>query len=111
MAEKDRADHQVISKASTQVVSIVTELDDSRPSVREMLYKLESFKAGTPEHASLLKSTMDILNRHVREEEQDDLPLLEHTLKVDESVSCHAKSFARTKIYPPGIISLTLARR
>jgi len=44
-----------------------------------MVYKLESYKAGTPEHASLLKSTMDILNRHVREEEQDDLLLLKHT--------------------------------
>jgi hypothetical protein len=46
-----------------------------------------------------------ILGRRVREEEQDDLPLLEHTLKADESVSC-AKSFARTKLFAPTRVTL-----
>ena len=66
-----------------------------------MLYELEPHEAGTPEHASLLKSTWDILDEHIldehiREEEQD----LSHTLKVDESVS-RAKIFARNKLFVP----------
>jgi hypothetical protein len=43
---------------------------------------------------------MKDLNQHIKEEENDDLPTLEHAIQNDES-EWIAKSFGRTKAFVP----------
>ncbi|KDR79376.1 hypothetical protein GALMADRAFT_63570 [Galerina marginata CBS 339.88] len=68
--------------------------------VKELLYKLESIKPGTPEHASLLKSVLDHLKPHNDSEEQEDLPLLQDAIGA-KGAAAAAASFKRTKKFAP----------
>jgi hypothetical protein len=53
-----------------------------------------------PEFEPTLKSLMDDLSKHIKEEEEDDLPKLEKA--IDESASeSIANSFERTKMFVP----------
>lgn len=65
-----------------------------------MLYRIESLSAGTPEHASLLKSVMDHLKPHNDSEEQKDLPMLSKAMSADDTAEA-AASFKRTKKFAP----------
>lgn len=53
-----------------------------------------------PEFKPALKSLMDDLAQHIKEEEQDDLPALEKVLADADSESL-ANSFERTKMFVP----------
>ena len=57
-------------------------------------------KPDQPEFKPALKSLMDDLAQHIKEEEQDDLPALEKALAEADSDSL-AKSFERTKMFVP----------
>ncbi|RDB19723.1 hypothetical protein Hypma_013193 [Hypsizygus marmoreus] len=79
LADKDRAEHQV---------------------VKDKLYNLESLTPGSDEHSDLLKTAMDELRKHNNGEENNDLPLLEPELGKDGSIAA-ATSFSRTKKFVP----------
>jgi hypothetical protein len=57
-------------------------------------------KAGTPDFIPTLKSLMDDLAQHIKEEETGDLPALESALSNEEGEKL-AKSFGRTKAFVP----------
>jgi hypothetical protein len=57
-------------------------------------------KAGTTDFIPSLKSIMDDLAEHIKEEERDDLPALENALSTEDSERL-AKSFGRTKAFVP----------
>jgi len=79
MAEKDRAEHQ---------------------TVKDKLHVFQGLKAGTTDFIPSLKSIMDDLAEHIKEEERDDLPALENALSTEDSERL-AKSFGRTKAFVP----------
>jgi len=79
MAEKDRQEHR---------------------AVKEKLYEFQGMKPDQPEFKPTLKSLMDDLSQHIKEEEQDDLPALEKALADADSESL-ASSFERTKMFVP----------
>jgi len=79
MADKDRAEHQL---------------------VKDALYEFQSLKPANPDFIPTLEALMKDLNQHIIEEENDDLPVLESAIHTDESESI-AKSFGRTKAFVP----------
>jgi len=79
MAEKDRQEHQV---------------------VKEKLRKFQSMKPKDPDFIPTLKSLMEDLKQHIKEEETEDLPALDKTLDATDDESM-AKSFGRTKAFVP----------
>jgi len=79
MAEKDRAEHQI---------------------VKDKLYTFQKLYAADPEFMPTIDSLWQSLAQHIAEEERDDLPSLEKA--IDESESSNlATSFARTKHFVP----------
>ena len=79
MAERDRADHQV---------------------VKEKLYTFQDMDPENPEFLPTLQSLWEDLSHHVRDEEGHDLPALEKALERSDSEEM-AKSFLRTKHFVP----------
>ncbi|KAF3492091.1 HHE domain-containing protein [Arthroderma uncinatum] len=79
MADKDREEHQV---------------------VKEQLKAFQGMKPSDPNFQSTIKSLMDKLSQHIREEEQEDLVKLENSLANNESEAL-ATSFKRTKAFVP----------
>jgi len=79
MADKDRDEHQ---------------------SVKDKLNIFQSLKAGTPSFIPELKSLMNDLSQHIKEEETEDLPALDESLSNEDAESM-AKSFGRTKAFVP----------
>ena len=68
--------------------------------VKEKLYKFQGLKAGSPEFIPTLKSLMDDLQAHIKEEEDEDLPALETALDAADDEAL-VKSFGRTKAFVP----------
>jgi hypothetical protein len=68
--------------------------------VKEKLKTFQSLKAGTPEFIPTLKSLMDDLSRHIKEEEIEDLINLDSSL-TEADAHRMAKSFGRTKAFVP----------
>ncbi|KAJ1680186.1 hypothetical protein EV182_000528, partial [Spiromyces aspiralis] len=79
MADKDRAEHQV---------------------VKELLYKFQALKADDPDFTPTIKSLWSELCKHIKEEEAQDLMALEKTLKQNDSEDMATK-FKRTKKFVP----------
>jgi len=79
MADKDRDEHQ---------------------QVKEKLKHFQNLKASQPAFIPTIKSIMEDLRQHIKEEEEHDLPKLESALSQEESESL-SKSFARTKAFVP----------
>ncbi|KAI9832738.1 MAG: hypothetical protein M1826_001297 [Phylliscum demangeonii] len=79
MASKDRDEHQV---------------------VKNKLSKFQSLKPEHPDFLPTIKSLMQDLAQHIKEEEGQDLPRLEKALSNDDSISL-ATSFGRTKAFVP----------
>jgi len=79
LADKDREEHQ---------------------AVKDKLKVFQNLKSGNPDFIPTLKSLMDDLSQHIKEEESDDLPALEQALATSESEQL-AKSFGRTKAFVP----------
>lgn len=79
MAEKDRAEHQ---------------------TVKEKLKIFQNLKPSHQDFIPTIKSIMESLEQHIKEEENDDLPALDSTLTEDDAASL-AKSFGRTKAFVP----------
>ncbi|KAF8632800.1 hypothetical protein AX17_004755 [Amanita inopinata Kibby_2008] len=70
-------------------------------AVKDRLYSLEKHgPMSSEQHSLVLKQIMDMLECHVRVEENQELPLLEESLGAKESRSA-AKSFKRTKMFVP----------
>lgn len=57
-------------------------------------------KASDPEFIPTIKSLMDDLSKHIKDEEEDDLPKLEQHLSETDSEKM-SKSFGRTKMFVP----------
>jgi hypothetical protein len=72
----------------------------SQTQVKEKLYEFQKMSADQPEYKQQLKSLMDDLSQHIKEEEQDDLPALEKALSDSDSEGL-ATSFERTKMFVP----------
>jgi hypothetical protein len=68
--------------------------------VKEQLSRFENMSPTDPEFDSTIKSLMEDLKEHIREEEQEDLPKLEEALEKTYSEDL-AKSFQRTKMFVP----------
>jgi hypothetical protein len=82
----------------TLITSSTVNLNDKQ--VKEKLQAFQGLKAGTPEFIPSLKSLMDDLAQHIKEEETADLPALEGVLSRDDSQRL-AKTFGRTKAFVP----------
>jgi hypothetical protein len=72
----------------------------ARKQVKEKLYAFQKLTPADAEFKPTLKSLMDDLSQHIKEEEQDDLPALEKALAADDSDGL-ARSFERTKMFVP----------
>lgn len=79
IADKDRAEHQVVKNG---------------------LAKFQNMKVNHPDLIPTLKGIMDELAQHIKEEEEHDMVKLEQALSTDDSISM-AKSFSRTKAFVP----------
>ncbi|KAJ6184055.1 hypothetical protein N7519_005356 [Penicillium mononematosum] len=79
LANKDRQEHQ---------------------SVKEQLKKFQNMKPSDSEFIPTIKSLMEDLSQHIKEEETDDLPKLEDVLSQEESEK-YSTSFGRTKMFVP----------
>jgi hypothetical protein len=65
-----------------------------------MLHEFQNLHPVDPKFESTIKTLMDSLSEHIKEEENDDLPWLEKSISKDESAS-KAKEFERTKMFVP----------
>jgi hemerythrin-like domain-containing protein len=79
LASKDREEHQ---------------------AVKEQLKTFQSLDPSNPTFIPTLQSLMNDLSSHMREEEGEDLAMLEDTLSEHDSQSL-TKAFNRTKIFVP----------
>ncbi|KAI9790616.1 MAG: hypothetical protein M1816_004948 [Peltula sp. TS41687] len=79
MADKDRAEHQ---------------------PVKEQLKKFQNLKPNHPDFIPTLENLMADLKQHIKEEEEQDLPMLEKALDSKDSEGL-AKRFGLTKILVP----------
>jgi hemerythrin superfamily protein len=79
MADKDRADHQ---------------------KVKEQLYEFQSLHASDVKFEPTIRHLMKNLSEHIKEEEEDHMPVLEKALTEEESEKLH-KSFQRSKMFAP----------
>lgn len=68
--------------------------------MKELLYEFQNISASDPDFKPTLQRLWATLNKHIEEEESDDLPRLEKSLPPGESDSM-ARSFARTKMFLP----------
>jgi len=68
--------------------------------VKEKLKVFQNLKAGTADFIPTLKSLMDDLAQHIKEEEMEDLAALDEVISTEESERM-AKSFRRTKAFVP----------
>jgi hypothetical protein len=68
--------------------------------VKEQLKKYQNLKFGDPEFYSTIRTLMEGLAKHIKEEEEHDLPALDTTLSAEDSERM-AKSFGRTKAFVP----------
>ncbi|KAJ9116327.1 hypothetical protein QFC22_004767 [Naganishia vaughanmartiniae] len=79
MADKDRAEHNVLKKE---------------------LYKFQSLSCTSDDWEPTIKHLYEDLKQHIVEEEKDDLPKLEKAIERTESDNL-AASFQRTKMFVP----------
>ncbi|KAJ9653396.1 hypothetical protein H2201_009148 [Coniosporium apollinis] len=89
IADKDRAEHQIAI---------------------EKLKKFESMKPSNPEFIPTIKSLMDDLSQHIKEEETHDFPALEEAMSASESEKL-ATTFSRTKMFVPSRAHPTAPRK
>ncbi|KAF6810109.1 HHE domain-containing protein [Colletotrichum sojae] len=81
MAEDDRKDHH---------------------NVKQMLKAFQNMKPADPEYIPRLKELWSTLSRHIKQEEENDLPALESALRAAAGESeGMARSFGRTKAFVP----------
>ncbi|XDG01417.1 hypothetical protein ABKA04_001032 [Annulohypoxylon sp. FPYF3050] len=73
---------------------------DQHQTIKEQLYKFQSLEADDPEFEPTFRSLFSNLQRHVKEEEEHDLPQLESRLDNDSLLKL-SKSFERTKFLAP----------
>ncbi|OTA88981.1 hypothetical protein M434DRAFT_79862 [Hypoxylon sp. CO27-5] len=69
-------------------------------TIKEQLYRFQSLKAEDPDFEPTFRKLFSDLQRHVKEEEEHDLPELEAQLDND-SLSQLSRSFERTKLLVP----------
>ncbi|KAG9250957.1 HHE domain-containing protein [Emericellopsis atlantica] len=81
MAESDRKDHH---------------------QVKELLKIFQDLSSTDPRYLSKLKEIWEPLSKHIKEEEEHDLPALEEALQSHQDASSKmATSFGRTKMFVP----------
>jgi hypothetical protein len=68
--------------------------------VKEQLKEFQDLKESDPSFNTVLKSLMNDLSKHIKDEEEHDLPMLEDALTDDESNGL-ANKFERTKMFVP----------
>ncbi|CAO3574515.1 unnamed protein product [Mortierella alpina] len=79
MADKDRQEHQ---------------------KVKEQLYEFQNLSASDVKFEPTIRHLMKNLTEHIKEEEEDHLPVLEQALTEEESEKLR-KSFQRSKMFAP----------
>ncbi|KAH8691206.1 HHE domain protein, partial [Talaromyces proteolyticus] len=79
LADKDRGEHQ---------------------GIKEQLKKFQNMHPSNPQFIPTIKTLMEHLSQHIKEEETIDLVKLEGVISAEESQSL-SKSFDRTKIFVP----------
>ncbi|KAK0736572.1 hypothetical protein B0T21DRAFT_367194 [Apiosordaria backusii] len=97
LAEKDRSEHQTVN-FSTVIFLMIDVL--TRKQVKNKLYEFQKMEASDPNFYPTIDSLWETLRQHIKEEEQDDLPLLEKHIDEGDSEKM-ATSFARTKHFVP----------
>ena len=70
------------------------------PQAKELLKKFQNMKPADADFDASIKTLFSDLSKHIREEEQDDLPKLEQVLSREDS-SHMASDFQRTKKFVP----------
>ncbi|KAI1413571.1 hypothetical protein F5Y13DRAFT_198415 [Hypoxylon sp. FL1857] len=73
---------------------------DQHQTIKEQLYRFQNMEAEDPGFEPTFRKLFSDLQRHVKEEEEHDLPQLEAQLDHD-SLSELSKSFDRTKLLVP----------
>ncbi|KAI6777696.1 HHE domain containing protein [Emericellopsis cladophorae] len=81
MAESDRKEHH---------------------QVKELLKIFQDLSSTDPRYLSMLKEIWEPLSKHMKEEEEQDMPALEEALQAEQDASSKmATSFGRTKMFVP----------
>ena len=111
MAEKDREEHQVVSR-SLSLLRRVYSFPDPNSSrvwssnantpqqIKDKLKIFQDLDAGIPQFIPTLVSLMDDLAQHMKEEENEDLPALNAAISKDDAKGME-KEFRRTKSFVP----------
>lgn len=68
--------------------------------MKEELKEFQNMKPSDDKFLTQIRSLMDDLTKHIREEEEEDLVLLERALSKEDSEGL-ATSFERTKMFVP----------
>jgi len=70
--------------------------------VKILLKDFQNMKPRDPEYTNKIKEIWTLLSKHIKEEEEKDLPALEGGLRAHDGLSeSMAKSFGRTKAFVP----------
>lgn len=75
-------------------------MSTSNGQVKEQLKTFQSLDPSNPSFIPTLQGLMNDLSSHMREEESEDMAMLEETLSEHDSQSL-SKAFNRTKIFVP----------
>jgi hemerythrin-like domain-containing protein len=111
MAEKDREEHQVVSRSLSLLLRVYSLPDpnsskvwssnaNTTQQVKDKLKIFQNLDAGTPQFIPTLVSLMDDLAQHMKEEENEDLPALDAAISKDDAKGLE-KEFRRTKSFVP----------
>jgi hemerythrin-like domain-containing protein len=101
MADKDREEHQsVYFPDSHSQISESVSSNRYMQQVKEQLKRFQNMKPGDSEFISVIRNLMSELSKHIKDEEENDLPKLEKALQQGESEKM-ANSFGRTKAFVP----------
>lgn len=96
LANKDRQQHQAVRRPHPCPLLPSNTLSQ----VKEQLKIFQNMEPSDKQFIPTLKTLMNELFQHMKEEEQHDLPALEQYLSQAESES-YSKSFGRTKMFVP----------
>ncbi|KAK9235761.1 hypothetical protein V1525DRAFT_390170 [Lipomyces kononenkoae] len=80
--------------------AVASEDRTEHQTVKDDLYKFQNMKSTDKDFIPTLDTIMNELKKHIKDEEENQLPQIERALTADESIKL-AKSFARTKHFVP----------
>ncbi|KAF4503324.1 hypothetical protein FAGAP_478 [Fusarium agapanthi] len=97
LADEDRQEHHQVPSPPSSFHHFSNSLQ-----VKELLKVFQNLKTQDPEYVPKIKEIWGLLEKHIEEEENRDLPALEQAIKShDQETASLATQFARTKQFVP----------